>query len=241
MVINIQNKSQFVNSFLKPIGALTESVIIKSVNNKLICIANNEQGFILCATYNLDLKDTVLLNIPNVKRLEKVISFIGHDSFDLKYQANALSYKDDKIRFKYHFLDDNIIQSPKLSLKKISELDKDINFEIGFDKITELAKGAAFVSESEKLYFNISEKGVYGKITDKANSSVDSYEIQLCEPDASINVDVSFPVHFDIVRLLSSSNCETMKVSFNTTQGFCIFDINSDSTNLKYIVSGLQQ
>ena len=55
MVINIQNKSQFINSFLKPIGALTESVIIKSVNNKLICIANNEQGFILCATYNLSL------------------------------------------------------------------------------------------------------------------------------------------------------------------------------------------
>jgi hypothetical protein len=238
MVINIVNKSQFVNGFLKPISALTESVVIKSLNNKLVCVANNEQGFILCATYNLDMEDTVILNIPNVKRLEKVISFIGHDSFDLKYQSNALSYKDSKIRFKYHFLDDNIIQSPKLSLKKISQLESDVKFTIGFDKITELAKGAAFVSESEKLYFNVSENGVYGEITDKTNSSVDSYEIQLS--DESVNADVTFPVHFDIVRLLTSSNCETIDVSFNTSQGFCIFDIKTSCANLKYIVSGLQ-
>ena len=45
------------------------------------------------------------------KRLEKVLSFIEGENLKLEYRANALSYKDKKIRFKYHFLDDNIIQS----------------------------------------------------------------------------------------------------------------------------------
>ena len=238
MVINIKDKSQLINSYLRPISALTEAVVIKNVNNKLLCIANNEQGLILCATYNIDLQDSIKLNIPNVKRLEKVLSFIEGNEIALDYKANALSYKDKKIRFKYHFLDDNIIQSPKLSLEKINSLTSDIEFKIDFSKITELAKGAAFVSESDKLYFNINEDGVYGEITDRSNSAVDSYSILLS--DESVNADISFPVHFDIVRLLASSNCEEIAVKINTNQGLCMFDIKTDVVNLKYIVPGLQ-
>jgi hypothetical protein len=238
MVINILDKSQFINSFLKPISALTDAVVIKNVNNKLLCIANNEQGLILCATYGIELEDSIQLNIPNVKRLEKVLSFIEGENLKLEYRSNALSYKDKKIRFKYHFLDDNIIQSPKLSLKKISSLESDIEFDIQFSKIAELAKGAAFVSESDKLYFNINEEGIYGEITDKTNSSVDSYSILLSEEGQ--NVDMSFPVHFDIVRLLTSSSSDKINVQINTNQGYCIFNIDTGTSNLKYIVSGLQ-
>ena len=238
MVINIKDKSQLINGFLKPISALTDAVIIKNVNNKLICIANNEQGLILCATYDIELQDTVVLNIPNVKRLEKVISFIEGNEINLDYKSNALSYKDKKIRFKYHFLDDNIIQAPKLSLKKINSLESDIEFDIEFSKIAELAKGAAFVSESDKLYFNITEEGIYGEITDRSNSSVDSYSILLS--DVGQNADISFPVHFDIVRLLTSSSSDKINVKINTNQGYCIFNIDTAVSNLKYIVSGLQ-
>lgn len=239
MVINIENKSQFVNSFLRPISALTESVVIKNVNNQFICIANNEQGLILCATYNTGITDTIQLNIPNVKRLEKVISFIETDDLKLDYKANALSYKDKKIRFKYHFLDDNIIQSPKLSMNKINSLTSEIEFKIDYSKISELAKGAAFVSESDKLYFNLSSEGVHGEITDKSNSSVDSYSILLTEEN--VNVEKSFPVHFDIVRLLANTSGEEVTVKINTEMGFCLFEVDNGVSKLKYIVSGLQQ
>jgi len=239
MIIKLKDKNSFINNFLRPISSMSDNVVIKSVNNKLLCLSNNEQGLILCATYNISLEDTIQLNIPNVKRLEKVISFINTTEIDLQYRSNALSYKDKNIRFKYHFLDDNIIQTPKLSLNKINSIEHDIEFTIDNSKITELSKGAAFVSESEKLYFNISDDGIYGEITDKTNSSVDSYSILLNEQN--IGKEISFPVHFDIVRLLSNSNSTNeINVKINTTQGLCIFTVENDDSVLKYIVPGLQ-
>ena len=84
----------------------------------------------------------------------------------------------------------------------------------------------------------MNEEGVHGEITDRSNSAVDSYSILLSEE--GVNVDESFPVHFDIVRLLASSNCDEISVKINTNQGLCMFDINTDVVNLKYIVPGLQ-
>ena len=156
MVINIKNKNQFVTGYLRPISALTDAVILKTKDNKLECIANNEQGLIIYASYDLDVQSDLVLNIPNIKKLEKILSFIESDDIDLTYKENSLSYKDKKMRFKYHFLDDNIIQAPKLSVEKIMSLPYDIEFNIDSSKISELAKGAAFVAESEKLYINIS-------------------------------------------------------------------------------------
>ena len=119
MVINIKNKNQFVTGYLRPISALTDAVILKTKDNKLECIANNEQGLIIYASYDLDVQSDLVLNIPNIKKLEKILSFIESDDIDLTYKENSLSYKDKKMRFKYHFLDDNIIQAPKLSVEKI--------------------------------------------------------------------------------------------------------------------------
>jgi len=51
---------------------------------------------------------------------------------------------------------------------------------------------------------------------------------------------MSFPVHFDIVRLLTSSSSDKINVQINTNQGYCIFNIDTGTSNLKYIVSGLQ-
>ena len=73
MVISIKDKSQFVNGYLRPISALTEAIIIKNNDNKLECIANNEQGLIIYASYDIELKDDIVLNIPNVRKLEKVL------------------------------------------------------------------------------------------------------------------------------------------------------------------------
>ena len=84
---------------------------------------------------------------------------------------------------------------------------------------------------------------MYGEITDKSNSSVDSYEIQLCEE--SFEENISFPINFDIIRLLTASGCnEHYRVEINTDTGYCTF-ANLDPTNsaaykLKYIVPGLQ-
>ena len=238
MVINIKNKNQFVTGYLRPISALTDAVILKTKDNKLECSANNEQGLIIYASYDLDVQSDLVLNIPNIKKLEKILSFIESDDVDLTYKENSLSYKDKKMRFKYHFLDDNIIQAPKLSVEKIMSLPYDIEFNIDSSKISELAKGAAFVAESEKLYFNISEGKIFAEITDRSNSSVDSYSILV--NDTAEAKDVSFPMHFDIVRLLGATNHIRINVKINTEQGLSTFELKTETSMLKYIVPGLQ-
>lgn len=238
MVITIEDKNQLIAKFIKPLSSLTESVVIKCNDNRLTCLANNELGVILYATYKIDLEENIQFNIPDVKRFEKIISYINSNKIDLTYKSNALSYKDSNIRFKYHFLEDGLIQTPRLSVEKIESLTSNIDFTIDYEKIVELSKGASFVGESEKLYFTITDDGVYGEITDKTNSSVDSYAIKLL--DENIDNTVSFPVNFDIVRLLSCVNTDKIKVRLNTDIGLSIFEIETETTSLKYIVSGLQ-
>ncbi len=239
MVITIKDKNQFIASYLRPISALTDAVIFKTNDKKLECIANNEQVLIVYASFNLEVDSNLVFNIPNIKKLEKILSFIESNEIDLNYKENSLSYKDKKMRFKYHFLDDNIIQAPKLSVQKIMSLPHDIEFEIDASKISELAKGAAFVAESEKLYINISDGKIFAEITDRANSSVDSYSIILDE-DASGVKEVSFPMHFDIVRLLGATNHNKIKVQINTEQGLSTFELKTEQALLKYVVPGLQ-
>tara|TARA_R110000765_G_scaffold12785_3_gene39189 strand:+ start:160 stop:879 length:720 start_codon:yes stop_codon:yes gene_type:complete len=238
MIINIKNKNQFVTDYLRPISALTEAIIIKSKSNKLECITNNEQGLIVYASYNLEVENNLILNIPNVRKLEKILSFVELNEIKLQYNENCLSYKDSQLRFKYHFLDDNIIQAPKLSVQKILNLPFNIEFKINSSKISELAKGAAFVAESEKLYFNIENGEIFAEITDRSNSSVDSYSIKVCDETDADNL--SFPIHFDIVRLLASTNQNEITVRINTEQGLSTFEVSSDNVMLKYIVPGLQ-
>jgi hypothetical protein len=238
MVITIKNKNHFIARFIKPLSSLTESVVIKSDDNGFNCLANNELGVILYATYKTDVNASIQLNIPDIKRLEKIISYINQDQIELQFKSNSLSYKDNNIRFKYHFLEDGLIETPKLSIQKIQNITTDIDFQIEYSKIVELAKGASFVGESEKLYFTIDSNGVFGEITDKTNSSVDSYGVKLL--DQEFDRSITFPVNFDIVRLLASVTTDKITVRLNTEVGLSVFEIETPESTLKYIVSGLQ-
>ena len=75
-------------------------------------------------------------------------------------------------------------------------------------------------------------------ITDKSNSSVDSYSIKVADIDD--DVSTSFPIHFDIIRLLGSTNADQIVVKINTEQGLSMFEIDTSYSKLKYVVPGLQ-
>ena len=74
--------------------------------------------------------------------------------------------------------------------------------------------------------------------TDRSNSSVDSYSILI--NDTAEAKDVSFPMHFDIVRLLGATNNIRINVKINTEQGLSTFELKTETSMLKYIVPGLQ-
>lgn len=239
MEINFDNKTDLVERFLRPISALTENAVLKLKNNTLSCLTNNEIGIILYAEYKTDIEGDINFNVPDIKRLEKLLSYNSIPTkLKLEFKSNCFSYKDKNIRFKYKFLDDNIIQEPKINLKNLEKFDFPIQFST--TNIHELARGASFVSESEKLYININEEGVYGEITDKTNSSVDSYSVLLSDEQYTTNM--SFPIHYDIVRLLASStkSSDNIFVKINTDQGFCVFELSFGDAQLTYIVTGLQ-
>lgn len=88
------------------------------------------------------------------------------------------------------------------------------------------------------MYFTIDSNGVFGEITDKTNSSVDSYGVKLL--DQEFDRSITFPVNFDIVRLLASVTTDKITVRLNTEVGLSVFEIETPESTLKYIVSGLQ-
>ena len=73
--IKIANKTDFINSFLSPIGKLTENAVIKIREKEFVATSSSSDGtLIVNCTYDQhnQIDETVYLNIPDLNRLIKV-------------------------------------------------------------------------------------------------------------------------------------------------------------------------
>jgi hypothetical protein len=125
MNISIHDKNAFVNSFLTPIGKVTNSAVIKVEKNSFSSlIATSDNSIILSAIYsNQNNADEFSLNIPDISKLIRILSVIDATAIELNLDKNNISYSSKNIRFKYHLFEDGIIVSPRLNVDKLLSLE----------------------------------------------------------------------------------------------------------------------
>lgn len=238
--LQIPDRKLFVSGVLQPIGKLNDSCVVSlndSTISSIVCTA--DAAVILHTTFKLelDLDSPINLNIPDIKKLIKVLDCINSDSLVLEIDKNNISYNDNSVKFKYHLLEDNIISVPKINIKKIEELSFPVKFTIEYKTLLELLRGSTFATESNKLYLYSENSKVFGDLTDRARHNVDSFSLPLADyagpelPPLCLN--------FELIRIISGVRVKQLQCSINPKLGVIVFESNSGPVTTRYIASSL--
>lgn len=240
MIINIPDRQSFLKNFLLPISKINDGCVIEVNQDGFSCLtATADSAVILHNRYNLDIDvdKPLTLNIADIKKIIKVVECVGDDKISLNIDKNNISYNGNGMKFKYHLLEDGIITAPKLSVKKLTEIDFPINFTIQYKTLVELLRGSTFATESNKVYLYSENGKVYGDLTDRARHNVDSFTLPICEYPGTVFSDIC--LNFEIVRIISGVRVKELHCKINPKIGIVLFEISDKLIQTKYIASSL--
>jgi hypothetical protein len=241
MILSISNKDKFLNNFLIPVSRVAESAVL-NINNESITslIATSDNTVIVNAHYSESKNKSVKkLNIPDIKKLCRILQCIDEQDLELKLETNNISYRSHSIKFKYHLFDDNIIPEPKLNLSKLDKLDFSGNFTITQGTVSSLIKGSTIATETNKIYISFNDKEVFGELTDKARANTDSYGLKISTDYSGAPILSPIPLNFEIFRIISSMKFTEIKSKVAASTGVFVFDMATEEAQLKFIISAL--
>lgn len=238
MNIEIDNLNQFTGSFLSLISKVCDNFCLKVSGDKLYSItSSSDNTIVVLSTFKQNNKNasSERLNIPDITRFLRVMSCINEPKAVLEHDSNCLKYKSPSVRFKYHLLEDGIINVPGISMEKIKNLTFNHSFYIDKSAVLSLIKGSSLVTDIDKLYFFIEDGDVHAEITDRETSNVDSYTQKISD---SYNGDGEFEqmvINFEILRMISSLRFDKIKIKVNTDVNVLIFEVEIDKTKHNFI------
>ena len=241
MILKIENKDNFIDDFLSPIGKVADNAVIKIEPKKISSLVSSNDNTIVTHSEFLDpsLDQTIALNIPEIKKFVKLLSCI-EGPLELNIDNNSISYKSSQVRFKYHLFDDGIIPVPSLDINKLSTIEFDGRFTTTIQKINGLLKGSIFTDSNEKVYFSIQDNKVEVDITDKTRDNTNSFASIISEDYTGIKLLNTLPFKFDIIQHISQYKSELYKVELSSKFSILTFTLNNENVTTKFIVSALK-
>ena len=241
--LKLESPNDFV-AYLDSLSKISESAIVSVDSEKITSlVASTDNTLILHAEYNVESGINTTLNIPDIKKLTRVLDTISDDEIDLIVNSNNIAYKGNGVKFKYHLFDDGFLSNPGLNIDKINAFKYDMGFKIDKNILNQIFKGSVFASETNKLYFYTEENRVddgfrlMAELTDRSRHNTDNFT--LCIGIVKDEL-APIPVNFDNIRLLNNISGE-FTVAINKEYGVFVFKQDAGDIKLKYIVSSLTQ
>jgi hypothetical protein len=239
--IKIQNKNDFVNNFLSPISKLTENTVIKIRNENITSLCSSSDGTLIVnciVDQQNEVPETLYLNVPDINRLIKVMSCIDQDDIDLKFNNNNIEYKSSNVGFKFHLLEDGIIDPPAVDIEKIKKIDFNFTFNMPPGVINQLVKGSTFTTDTNKIYFSTEQGKVLASLTDKQRHNVDCFTQTISDQYTGDPLKTDLALSFETIRIISSIRFDNLKVSVNPELNVFLFTIKTKTTTIMVVSSG---
>ena len=239
--LKINNKESLVNNFLSPIGKLTENTVIKVRKNELSAVSSSNDGTLIvnCTMpQSNDVDDTLYLNIPDINKLIKVFSCIEHSEVEFNFNNNNLEYKSPSVGFKYHLLEDGIIDPPSVDINKIKKIDFSFKFSVTPNTVNQLVKASTFTTDTNKVYFNTVGDVVEATLTDKQRHNVDSFSQQISDSYTGDPLNKELAMSFETIRIISSIRFEKLNIHVNPELNVFLFQIETNGSNIMVVSSG---
>jgi hypothetical protein len=237
------NNNQFKKLFLDQISKISENGVLILTKNNIHCkTCTPDNSIILGIDFSIQTKgieeEKIQINVGDIKKLTKAFDCIEGESFSFKIEKNNILYSDKKIKFKYHLLEDGIINQPKINLDKLKGLDFDCTFSITDQTINELIKASTFASDSNKIYLTSYDNILKGDLTDKTRYNIDSFEVVLTESFTGNKIE-NLCLNFEAFRIFSSSRFNTLQCKISSKLGVVLFGFKNNIISTQYIISAL--
>lgn len=240
-LIKIDNKTSFINNFLSPISKLTENTVIKVRAEEFVALSSSNDGTLIvnCTTKQSNQVDeTVFLNIPDLNKLIKVLSCVEQDDMSLQYNNNSVEYKSNSVGFRYHLLDDGIIDPPSVDINKIKKIDFKFKFNMSSNTINQLVKGSTFTTDTNKIYFFTEGDNVMADLTDKQRHNIDSYTQLVADKYRGDPLQKELALSFETIRIISTIRFDKLTINVNPDLNVFLFQIDTDNTTILIVSSG---
>jgi len=237
-MLKIRNKQNF-SQYLDSVAKINDSAIFDIDTNGISCLVSSiDNTLVLYTEFKEEQHISRSINVPDLKKLHRVVDTIDESSFELNINNNNLEFRGKNVKFKYHLFEEGFLTKPGLNLQKIKDFNYDINFTVDKSLLQQLFKGSTFASETNKVYFYTEDGKLKAELTDRARHNTDVFAITIAdEVDFTLE---PLPVNFDNIRLLTSITSK-YEFSINTEYGVVIVDNSNNTTKLKYIISSLTQ
>jgi len=241
MTLSVSNKEEFLNNFLSPLSKITDSAVIQVNTGKISSLISTSDNTIIVDSSYIDKSINAIktLNVPDLKKLYRVISCIELDSFELDISSNFIGYSSKSVRFKYHLYDDGIITTPKLNVEKLKTFTFDGTFTLPYASVVNLVKGSSISTETNKVYISVKDSIVFGELTDKTRANIDSYGIQIADNYSGTQFALAVPLNFEIFRIISSMRYKELQAQLITKMGVLTLDLELNNARFKFVVSAL--
>lgn len=242
MKFKIANKKDFLANVLGPVASLSDKCVINVEPSKLSCLVSaSDATLVLYSETQIASELTVpmKLNIPDVRRLMRGLECIDSEELELSIETNHIKYSSPGYKFKFHLLDDNVIKSPAINMKKVDSLVFNTTFKVNEARLTSLFNGASFATETNKLYIYTEGSIVYGELGDKARANVDNFQCAIIDAFTGDQISKPIPINFETFRLIAIGKCPDIEFAINSQLGILKITLNRGGTKLIYIVSAL--
>lgn len=238
------NKKILIDNFLTPISKISDRCVVSIFPNHVYSVVTTNEGNpILYAKVDIvcDMKeDECTLNLPNVTKLTRMLSCIDSDDIELVVNSNNIEYDSLNMRFKYHLLEEGVIEKVLLTTDKIKGLTFDTDFIITRDKIVDIIKGTMFANETNKIYFHMKDSNIYTELTDRVLSNTDSVNYFITNKFNGAQLVKPIPLSLDIVKLFFGIK-EDVSVKVNSKTNIMMFMFSGSNYILKYITTPLKK
>jgi hypothetical protein len=235
--LRIKNRNEFLR-YLDSVSKINDSAIFDITPSGISClVASIDNTLIQLSEYKDTFDFTSTLNIPDIKKFQRVIDTLNTEEVVLSVGTNCLEYKGSDVKFKYHLFEEGFLGKPSLNVDKIKSFKYDVSFDFTRDVLQSLLKGSTFASETNKVYMYTEDGKVKADLTDRARHNTDNYSITITDCDFDLKPT---PINFDNIRLISNID-NKYSCNINTEYGVVVIDNNTDAIKLKYIISSLTQ
>ena len=235
--LKLPKKGEFL-TFLDAVSKISDSAIFDIKEDKLTSLVSSvDNTLVLYSEYKTPSEFEDTLNVPDIKKLSRVLDTLESDKVNLKVNSNNIEYSGSDVKFKYHLFQEGFLTNPNLNLQKINKFKFDVEFNVNKLTLQQIFKGSTFTSETNKIYFYTENGKLMAELTDRARHNTDNFSLCLGDIDLTL---APIPVNFDNIRLLSIIDNEFI-VKINTEYGVVVFEIEANNIKLKYIISALTQ
>lgn len=239
--LKIDNKSAYINNFLSPLGKLTENAVVRVRKNEYNALSSSNDGTLIinCSiSQQNDVEETIFLNVPDISKLIKVLNCINIDDVQLNFNNNNIEYKSPVLGFKYHLLEDGIIDPPAVDINKIKNIEFPVRFDVSYDTINQLIKGSTFTTETNKIYISTCDGIVNATLTDRQRHNVDEYSQQISEKYKGPALEKELAINFETLRIISSIRFDKLKININPELNVFLFLIEIGAATITVVSSG---